>query len=183
VGALRLAEGAGELSETESAERRRPAGRSSAGAVGRRQVRAAGRVREHAHRVKVTAEQEARLVELAGARGITVARLLVESALSGGAESAIQRAAVVTELSVLGTALGRVGVNLNQIARVTNATGEVQPATEATLAAVREVAARLEAVLDALDTTGRREQTALPAMTSLTPTTSEASSSPAGAAG
>ena len=142
-------------------------GSTSRAAAGRRQVRAAGRVREHAHRVKVTGEQESRLAELAGARGITVARLLVESALSGGAESAIQRAAVVAELSVLGAALGRVGVNLNQIARVTNATGEVQPATEATLAAVREVAARLGAVLDALDTTGRREQAALPARTSV----------------
>ena len=138
-------------------------------AAGRRQVRATGRVRPHAHRVKVTAEQEARLAELAAARGITVARLLVESALSGGAASAVERAAVVAELSVLGSALGRVGVNVNQIARVTNATGEVQPATEATLAAVREVAARLGAVLDALDTTGRREQATTPSRTSVTP--------------
>jgi hypothetical protein len=129
-------------------------------------------VRPHAHRVKVTAEQETRLAELAAARGITVARLLGESALSGGAASAVERAAVVAELSVLGSALGRVGVNINQIARVTNATGEVQPATEATLAAVREVAARLGAVLAALDTTGHREQT-VPSVTSLTPPTSE----------
>ena len=134
---------------------------------GRRQVRAVGRVRSHAHRVKVTSEQEARLVELAGARGITVARLLVESALSGGAASAVERAAVVAELSVLGAALGRVGVNVNQIARVTNGTGEVQPATEATLAAVREVAARLGAVLNTLDTSGRREPAALPSVTPL----------------
>jgi mobilization protein MobC len=118
---------------------------------GRRQVRAVGRVRAHAHRVKVTAEQEARLVELAGVRGITVARLLVESALAGGADSAAERAGVVAELSVLGAALGRVGVNVNQIARVTNATGEAQPATEATLGAVRVVAARLAVVLDGLD--------------------------------
>ena len=152
-------------------------------AAGRRQVRATGRVRPHAHRVKVTAEQETRLAELAAARGITVARLLVESALSGGAQSAVERAAVVAELSVLGSALGRVGVNVNQIARVTNATGEVQPATEATLAAVQEVAARLGAVLDALDTTGRREQTALPSVTSLTPTTPETSASSVDGAG
>lgn len=117
----------------------------------RRQVRAAGRVRPHAHRVKVTVEQETRLVELAGARGITVARLLVESALAGGAQSAAERAGTVAELTVLGNALGRVGVNVNQIARAANATGEVQPATEATLGAVREVAARLAVVLDGLD--------------------------------
>jgi hypothetical protein len=137
--------------------------------AGRRQVRASGRVRPHAHRVKVTAEQEARLVELAAGRGITVARLMVESALSGGAASAAERAGAVAELSVLGAALGRVGVNVNQIARATNATGEVQPGMGATLAAVREVAARLAAVLDALDTTGRREQAALPSQTSVTP--------------
>jgi hypothetical protein len=116
----------------------------------RRQVRATGRVRPHAHRVKVTGEQETRLVELAAARGITVARLLVESALAGGAQSAADRAVVAAELSVLGTALGRVGVNVNQIARATNATHEVQPATEATLAAVREVAGRLAVVLEDL---------------------------------
>lgn len=86
-------------------------------------------------------------MELAAARGITVARLLVESALAGGAESAGARAAVAAELAVAVRALGRVGVNVNQIARVTNATGEVQDGTAAALAAVEVAAAQVQAVL------------------------------------
>jgi hypothetical protein len=104
-----------------------------------------------AHRVKVTVEQEARLVELAAARGITVARLLVESALSGGPESAAARAGTVVELVALSRAVGRVGVNVNQLARAANATGEVQDATVDTLAVVREVVERLAVVLDGMD--------------------------------
>jgi hypothetical protein len=101
--------------------------------------------------VKVSAAEEERLAELAAARGITIARLLVESALSGGADSAGTRAAVAAELAVLSRAMGRVGVNVNQIARATNATGEVQDATTAALRAVAVVATRLEATLAGLD--------------------------------
>ncbi len=40
--------------------------------------------------------------------------------------------------------------NVNQIARATNATGELQEDTAATLAAVRKVASRVEKVVDEL---------------------------------
>jgi type IV pilus biogenesis protein CpaD/CtpE len=125
-------------------------------AVPRRQVRAPGRPRPVGHRVKVTAEQEQRLQGLAAGRGITVARLLVESALAGGAESAGARAAVAAELAVAVRALGRVGVNVNQIARVTNATGEIQDGTAAALRAVEVAAAGVQTVLADLDMAGPR---------------------------
>jgi hypothetical protein len=101
--------------------------------------------------VKVTAAQEARLVELAAARGFTVARLLVEATLAGGAPAAARNAALVDELLAIGRLLGRVGVNVNQIARVTNATGEQQPATEVALDAVVRVCARLEHLVTDMD--------------------------------
>jgi hypothetical protein len=104
--------------------------------------------------VKVTEEQEARLVELAGARGITVARLLVESALAGGAGAAAVQAELVAEVLRLGRALGKVGVNVNQIARATNATGEHQDHTVAVMAELQRVCARVDAVCGALDGTG-----------------------------
>jgi hypothetical protein len=63
---------------------------------------------------------------------------------------------VAAELAVLSRAVGRVGVNVNQIARVTNATGEVHATTTAALRAVEAVAARLDAVLAGLDGPGRR---------------------------
>ncbi|HEX3825681.1 MAG TPA: plasmid mobilization relaxosome protein MobC [Sporichthyaceae bacterium] len=130
-------------------------GPRAVGRSGRRRANVAGG-RDRRHYVKVSAGEEARLVELASARGITVARLLVESALAGGAESAGAAAAVAAELAVLSRAVGRVGVNVNQIARVTNATGEVQDATTAALRAVEVVAARLGAVLAGLAGPGRR---------------------------
>jgi hypothetical protein len=105
--------------------------------------------------VKVTVEQEERLQVLAAARGITVARLLVESALAGGADSAGARAAVAAELAVLSRGLGRVGVNVNQIARVTNATGEIQEGTAAALRAVEIAAARVQTVLAEVDSPAR----------------------------
>lgn len=116
------------------------------GRSGRRRANVAGG-RGRRHYVKVSEAEEARLMELAATRGITVARLLVESALAGGAESAGARAAVAAELAVAVRALGRVGVNVNQIARVTNATGEVQDGTAAALAAVEVAAAQVQAVL------------------------------------
>lgn len=101
--------------------------------------------------MKVSAAEHERLVALAAAAGVSVPRLLVESALAGGPGSAAARAATSAELVALGRALGRVGANVNQIARATNATHEVQDFTAATLAAVREVAARLAVVLDGID--------------------------------
>jgi hypothetical protein len=106
--------------------------------------------------VKVTVEQEERLQGLAAGRGITVARLLVESALAGGAESAGARAAVAAELAVAVRALGRVGVNVNQIARVTNATGEIQDGTAAALRAVEVAATGLREVVAGMDSPGPR---------------------------
>ncbi|MGI3781669.1 MAG: plasmid mobilization protein, partial [Janthinobacterium lividum] len=95
----------------------------------RRQVRRAGSRREVTHKVKVSAEQEARLVERADARGITVARLLAESALAGGADAAAATSQLGGELFRISRLLGRVSLNINQLAKVANATGSVPPET------------------------------------------------------
>lgn len=120
-----------------------------------RQIRRPGSPRAVVHKVKVTAEQEARLVARANEAGWTVSRLLVESALAGGAEEATTRAALGGEMFRVVQMLGRVGVNINQLARVTNATGEVQPGTVHALAAMNSVCDRMHAVLDDIDG-GRR---------------------------
>jgi hypothetical protein len=116
-----------------------------------RQVRSPGRPRPICHRVKVTPEQEARLVELAAARGFTVARLFVEATLAGGAVHAARDAAIVDEVLAVSRLLGRVGVNINQIARVTNATGEYQPGTDVAMAAMTRVAERIERLVVEVD--------------------------------
>lgn len=120
----------------------------TAGRPPRRQLRRAGSRREVTHKVKVSAEVEARLVERAGARGITVSRLLVESALTGGADAAAARAELASEMFALTRVIGRIGLNINQLAKVANATGSVPPETRHALDAMGRASDRLTALLD-----------------------------------
>lgn len=83
--------------------------------------------------------------------GVTVPRLLVESALSGGGEAVRERAAenefrheLRVELNQLQRAVGAIGVNINQIAKGVNATGELDPELEPALAYLRRVLRRTE---------------------------------------
>lgn len=105
--------------------------------------------------MRVTADQETRLAAKAAERGVTISRLLVESALAGGGDAAAAKAALASDLFGVMRVLGKVGVNINQLAKVTNATGEVQPATVHALDAIARVSNRLDVFLDDLDE-GRR---------------------------
>lgn len=120
-------------------------------AVARRQLRRPGSPRMISHKVKVNADQEARLEATAAERGITISRLLVESALAGGADAAATKAALAGEMFRLARMLGQVGHNVNQLAKVTNATGELQPATGSALDALTRTIDRLHVFLDDLD--------------------------------
>lgn len=110
--------------------------------------------RQHRHVVRVTPEEEAKLLALALRYRVSVPKLLVDSALSGGAgeaaQSSLVRNEVLTELFGVHRLLAGIANNVNQIARATNATGEVQPATDATLTKVREVAGRIDMAVDQL---------------------------------
>jgi hypothetical protein len=118
---------------------------------GFRQERRPGSPRAVVHKVKVTAEQEQQLTARADERGITVSRLLVESALAGGSEAAKTKAVLAGELFGISRLLGRLGVNVNQIARATNATRRTQPETAAALDATVRVCHRIEGFLDDVD--------------------------------
>jgi hypothetical protein len=100
------------------------------------------------HVVRVSEEQERRLVAAAQDQGVTVARLLVESALSGGSEAARVTRLLAEELFGIQRVLGGVAVNINQHARVANATGEPQPGMLGALEAVERASRRLEAWVD-----------------------------------
>ncbi len=115
---------------------------------GLRQERKPGSPRPFVHKVKVTSEQEERLILRAAERRITVARLLVESALAGGADAAKAKSELAGELFRVSRLLGKIGVNVNQIARATNATLEAQPEMAGALAAVGRVCSRIETLLD-----------------------------------
>jgi hypothetical protein len=107
--------------------------------------------RQHRHEVKVSPEEEALLLRLAHEQRVTVPRLLVESALAAGAgETPTERRDAMAQLFGLYRLLASVSNNVNQMARATNATGEVQAEMVETLRAVRRVAERVDAAIDGL---------------------------------
>lgn len=115
----------------------------------RRRANAAGG-RAHRHVVRVSPEEEGRLLALAEAQHVTVPRLLVESALAPAGETSTQRRDAIAELFRVHRLLAAVSNNVNQMARATNATGEVQSEMVQTLRAVRRTAERVDAVIDGL---------------------------------
>jgi len=116
----------------------------------RRRANAAGG-RQHFHKVKVTPEEEGTLARLALAQRVTIPRLLVESALSAQtSETPTERRNALAELFAVHRLLAAISNNVNQIARATNATGEMGEDLAATLRAVRRTAERIDATVDAL---------------------------------
>ncbi|MEX0153810.1 MobC family plasmid mobilization relaxosome protein [Microbacterium sp. LMI1-1-1.1] len=113
---------------------------------------AGGRVARHV--VKASPEEEGVLLRLALTQGVTIPRLLVESALAQDAgETASERRATITKLYELHRLLAAISNNVNQIAKATNATHELHPETFATLAAVRKTAMRIDELTDELSVT------------------------------
>ncbi len=106
--------------------------------------------RQHSHRVKVTPQEEALLVQLAGAQRVSVPRLLVESALLARGETPTQRRDAMVELFALYRLLAAVSNNVNQIARHANASGEFPADAAGVLLAVRRVAERIDVAVERL---------------------------------
>jgi len=108
--------------------------------------------RQHAHLVKVSPEEEGILARLAAAQRVSIPRLLVESAIASehAGETPTERRNALGELFALHRLLAAVSNNVNQIARATNASGEVQEDMRWTLAKVRDTAERIDAAIDGL---------------------------------
>lgn len=110
--------------------------------------------RHHRHVVRVTPEEEARLLALALRYRVSVPKLLVDSALAGGAEAgaanASVRDAVITELFGVHRLLANLTNNVNQMTKALHSTGEMPPETGEVLAVVRRTALRIEDVVDQL---------------------------------
>lgn len=116
----------------------------------RRRANVAGG-RLHQHKVKVTPEEEGVLLRLAEAQRVTVPRLLVESTLAAASgETPTERRDAIAELFRLHRLLAAISNNVNQIAKATNATGEVHDELVATLRAVRRTAERIDGAIDGL---------------------------------
>ncbi len=103
------------------------------------------------HKVRVSVEEEGMLAQRAEAQHATIPRLLVESALAASAaETPLERRNAMAELFALHRLLAAISNNVNQIAKVTNVTGEVQDEMVVTLRKVRQVAERIDTAIDGL---------------------------------
>jgi Bacterial mobilisation protein (MobC) len=102
-----------------------------------------GRPRKHS--VRMSDVEQAIVEARAGQAGVSVPRFLVEAGLTGDAATASQLRANAAELLAARRLVAAVGVNLNQLAKVANATGAVPAALEATMHATLRFLARLDA--------------------------------------
>jgi hypothetical protein len=110
--------------------------------------------------VRTTMRTYADLVAASKVAGLSVPRYLIESALreSTGGWSLRQQRWWAERLDVVETRLIRIGTNLNQMAAVTNATGQPPEALAAALTYLVETLDRQRTVLDAIDPADRTRQ-------------------------
>lgn len=121
----------------------------------RRRANSAGGARENRVVIKHTDEEIATVRAMAAVQGISPPRLYVRALTTGDVEAAARLQRIRDELSATRRLLAAVSNNVNQIATAANATGEVGENLEATLAAVRRVAARVDGVVRAVEEEGR----------------------------
>lgn len=99
--------------------------------------------------VRVNADEQAALLRLAAHQNVSVQRVLVESALRP--DTSVSRADIqelIATLFGLSRHISAVGVNLNQIAKVANATGEVPEDLSAALAGLKSLYFKTEDAID-----------------------------------
>ena len=101
--------------------------------------------------VKLTEDEQQQLRARAAALGVSVPRLMVESALGGATGMAPDRQREVAELFEVRRVLSTVANNVNQLARLANTTGELgmQDRLEEALAEIEEVVGRVRAMTGA----------------------------------
>lgn len=107
--------------------------------------------RRYFHKVGVSPEEEAVLLRLAETHGVSVPRLLVESAVAlEQGETPTERKDAIVELFKLYRLLAAISNNVNQMAKAANATGVLDEDLRSTLQAVRRTAGRIDAAVDGL---------------------------------
>jgi hypothetical protein len=109
--------------------------------------------RQHSHRVLVTPEEEARLVQLAEAQRVTVPRLLIEAALARGGETPTQRRHAMVALFGLRRSLAGLATNVNQLAAHANATQRFPREADELLPKIERAVDRIDAAIDELSAT------------------------------
>ena len=108
--------------------------------------------RQFRHEVKVTPEEEAKLVVLSKQQRVTIPRLLVSSALSRDTAriTVEQQRELLTELFAVHRLLGNMANNVNQVAKAVNSTGDVPPQTPHVYNAAFNAIRRVNETIDKL---------------------------------
>ncbi len=106
--------------------------------------------RRHVHKVRVSPEEEARLVQLAAAQRVSVPRLLIEAALSAAVETPSERREAMAQLFALRRGLTGMASNVNQIARAANTEGRAPVGTAQALEDLRAVVGKVDVAIEGL---------------------------------
>lgn len=106
--------------------------------------------RPHRHVVRVTDAEAAELRMKAAAMGMSVSRLLHESARSAHVETSTERKAAIAELFALRREVAGIATNLNQLARFANTYGVFPREAEEVTAEFRRLFPRVTAAVERL---------------------------------
>lgn len=118
-------------------------------ALSRRRRANAPAPRTVTHKVKVNAEEEARLLQIAEAQRVSIPRLMFEAAMAMPAgETPTERRNAIAELYQVNRLLAATANNINQIAKVANSTGDIPAEAAATIAAMRSTSGKIDAVVE-----------------------------------
>ena len=117
---------------------------------GRSRRRRESQPRRVERKVKLSVGEDERLRERAAQLGVSVPRLMVESALSG-VETPVERRRMIAELFEARRLLATVANNVNQLAKVANMSGELgsRERLQSTLGEVDELIVALRALTGA----------------------------------
>lgn len=116
----------------------------------RRRANAAGERRAKRYAVTVTAAEDAELRAKADAAGMSVPRLLHESAKSANVETSTERKAAIAELFAVRRSVATIANNVNQLAKFANTEGFFPVEAEAVTAEFRELYPRIREAVDRL---------------------------------
>lgn len=115
-------------------------------AQGQRRPRRQGG-RAHTIRVRVSGEERDLLAQRAQALGVSMSRMLMESALTSGGPSVAERRAAMAELMALRRLLGDLGSNLAEAVRLLRGQGGSSKTVEPVSVALAQATARLDRIL------------------------------------
>ena len=106
--------------------------------------------RKKSYQVYVTDAEEAELTRLAESAGMTVPRLLFESALRSDVTTSTRRAEAIAEIFAVRRLMANVANNVNQVARFANSDSVFPAEAEALVAEYRELVPRMSSALEQL---------------------------------